>query len=178
MNISKVAEQGAAVIAGVAALTCIGLNSCSKKCDSKPIQERKDSIDITKPNLPVMNKDSIYYLGLDGKLNSAINSGEVAAVYNAISKMSTTKNPDITDTDDFYLEVQKNIQAERDDKNTWVQPRIEKNVFKSRLSDYFDKVFQLYTKSESDGGSTITVKEYTKMMDAFSVIKPCGKDTP
>ena len=60
----------------------------------------------------------------------------------------------------------------------WVQPRIEKNVFKSRLSDYFDKVFQLYTKSESDGGSIITVKEYTKMMDAFSVIKPCGKDAP
>lgn len=164
--------------AGVATLACVAFNSCSKQGEDKPIQERKDSIDITKPNLPVMNKDSIYYLGLDGKLNSAINSSEVAAVYNAISKMSTTEKPDITDTDDFYLEVQKNIQADRDDKNTWVQPRIEKNIFKSRLSDYFDKVFQIYTKSESDGGSIITVKEYTKMMDAFSVIKPCGKDTP
>ena len=178
MNISKVAEQGTVMIAGVATLAYIGLNSCSKQREDKPIQERKDSIDITKPNLPVMNKDSIYYLGLDGKLNSAINSSEVAAVYNAISKMSTKEKPDISDTDNFYLEVQKNIQADRDDKNMWVQPRIEKNVFKSRLSDYFDKVFQLYTKSESDGGSIITVKEYTKMMDAFSVIKPCGKDTP
>lgn len=165
--------------AGVATLACVAFNSCSKQQqEDKPIQERKDSIDITKPNLPVMNKDSIYYLGLDGKLNSAINSREVAAVYNAISKMSTKEKPDISDTDDFYLEVQKNIQADRDDKNMWVQPRIEKNVFKTRLSDYFDKIFQLYTKSESDGGSIITVNEYTKMMDAFSVIKPCGKDTP
>lgn len=165
--------------AGVATLACVAFNSCSKQQqEDKPIQERNDSIDITKPNLPVMNKDSIYYLGLDGKLNSAINSREVAAVYNAISKMSTKEKPDISDTDDFYLEVQKNIQADRDDKNMWVQPRIEKNVFKTRLSDYFDKIFQLYTKSESDGGSIITVKEYTKMMDAFSVIKPCGKDTP
>ena len=178
MNISRTIEQGIVMTAGIATLACVALNSCSKQQEDKPIQERKDSIDITKPNLPVMNKDSIYYLGLDGKLNSAINSREVAAVYNAISKMSTKEKPDISDTDDFYLEVQKNIQADRDDKNMWVQPRIEKNVFKSRLSDYFDKVFQLYTKSESDGGSIITVKEYTKMMDAFSVIKPCGKDTP
>ena len=103
MNISRTIEQGIAMTAGVATLACVALNSCSKQQqEDKPIQERKDSIDITKPNLPVMNKDSIYYLGLDGKLNSAINSRVVAAVYNAISKMSTTKNPDITDTDDFY----------------------------------------------------------------------------
>lgn len=178
MNISRTIEQGIVMTAGVATLACVALNSCSKQRDDKPIQEHKDSIDTTKPNLPVMNKDSIYYLGLDGKLNSAANSNEIAALYNAISKMSTKENPNISNTEDFYLEVQKNIQADKDDKNMWVQPRIEKNIFKSRLSDYFDKIFQMCTKPESDGGSVITVKEYTKMMDAFAGIRPYGKDTP
>lgn len=177
MNISRAFERGIVLTVGAATLASMTLNSCSKQQDNKLIHECADSIDTNKPNLPVFSKDSIYYLGLDGKVNSAVNSKEVSAVYNAIAKMSTKECPDISEIEDFYLEIQKNIQADaKDDKNMWAQPRIERNVYKARLSDYFDKLYKMFTKSESDKGSIITVKEYTKMMDAFSNIEPCGKN--
>lgn len=181
MNISKNFEKfqkGIVIAAGITTLACAGFNSCSKKHSYKPQLEQTDSINTKKPNIPLIGKDSIYYRGLDGKVKNVANSEEIASLYNAISKMSTNENPNIANSEDFYIEVQKNIQGEKEEKNVWVQPRIEKNIFKARISEYFDNIFKLFTRPESEEGSVITVREYTKMMDAFSDIKPYGKDTP
>ena len=104
---------------------------------------------------------------LDGKVNKVINSDETAAVYRAIAKMSTEKEPDIIEPEEFYSEVQKNINSD-DNSQTILEKAIDKQIYKMRMADLFDKVFKMATAFESDGGSVITVKEYTRIMDTFS----------
>ena len=36
------------------------------------------------------------------------------------------------------------------------------------MSDLFDKAFKMATAFESEDGSVITVREYTRLMDTFS----------
>ena len=37
-----------------------------------------------------------------------------------------------------------------------------------QCSNMFNKLFDIFTAPKSEGGEAITVKEYTKMMDAWS----------
>lgn len=171
MNIPKIAQSALFTVAGTAALLSVVVyNNCSNKQSSEkdvPVLAQTDSIDLTKPNLPVIGEDFIQYRGLDGKVNKVINSDETAAVYRAIAKMSTEKEPDILESEEFYSEVQKNINSS-DNSRTILEKAIDKQIYKMRLTDLFDKVYKMATAFESDEGSVITVKEYTRIMDIFS----------
>lgn len=170
MNIHKIAQFALVTVAGAATLLSVAHNNCSNKqasTEEDPVLLQTDSIDLTKPNLPVIGENFIQYRGLDGKVNKVINSDETAAVYRAIAKMSTKKEPDILEPEEFYSEVQKNINSS-DNSRTILEKAIDKQIYKMRLTDLFDKVYKMATAFESDGGSVITVKEYTRIMDTFS----------
>lgn len=107
MNIQRVLGTG--IVGSVVALSTLALSGCDKKPSSKEnnIAEKElvstDSIDLTKPNLPVIGKEYIQYRGLDGKAHKVVNSDNTAALYKAIAKMSTKEEPDILDPETFYV---------------------------------------------------------------------------
>lgn len=170
MNVQRVLGTG--IVSSAVALSTLALSGCDKNSSSKEnnITEKElvstDSIDLTKPNLPVIGKEYIQYRGLDGKTHKVVNSDNTAALYQAIAKMSTKEEPDILDPETFYVEVQKEIQKAPDNWNN--SKDISESIDKHRLSSYFDKLYNRFAAFESEEGSNITVREYTMMMDAFS----------
>ena len=71
MNVQRVLGTG--IVSSAVALSNLALSGCDKNSSSKEnnITEKElvstDSIDLTKPNLPVIGKEYIQYRGLDGK---------------------------------------------------------------------------------------------------------------
>lgn len=174
MNINRIARNGLVTIAGVGTLAAVSFGDTTlKKGNAKAPEfteqtlKPTDSVDITKPNLPLIGKDFIQYRGLDGKVNKVVCTEETAAVYNAIAKMSSGKEPDILEPEEFYSEVQKNINA-NDNSSVYTDKSIDKQIYKMRMTDLFDKAFKMATAIESEEGSVITVREYTRLMDTFS----------
>ena len=174
MNVQKIARYGFVTATGVGILAAAFLGDTTFKKGKASAQEvtvqtlkPTDSIDVTKPNLPLIGKDFIQYRGLDGKVNKVVSTDETAAVYNAIAKMSTEKEPDILEPEEFYTEVQKNIHADND-TSVYTDKSINNQIYKMRMSDLFDKAFKMATAFESEDGSVITVREYTRLMDTFS----------
>lgn len=169
MNVQRVLGTG--IVGSAVALSTLALSGCDKKSSKENNIAGKelvstDSIDLTKPNLPVIGKEYIQYRGLDGKAHKVVNTDNTAALYKAIAKMSTKEEPDILDPETFYVEVQKEIQKAPDNWN--YNGDISESMDKHRLSSYFDKLYNRFAAFESEEGSNITVREYTMMMDAFS----------
>lgn len=176
MNIQKVLGTG--IAGSMIMLAPAALNSCSHTSENSQEQKAElavnkqeellstDSIDLTKPNLPLIREDYIQYRGLDGKVNKIVNSEKTASLYKAIAEMSTDKKPEIADADEFYVAVQKDIQ--KANECVTVHAYTAQNLDRFRISNYFENLLKRFTAPESEGGSNITVREYTLMMDAFS----------
>ena len=95
MNVNKIARNSLVTIAGVGTLAAVFFGDATFKKGKAMTPEftgqtlrPTDSIDVTKPNLPLIGKDFIQYRGLDGKINKVVSTEETAAVYNAIAKMN------------------------------------------------------------------------------------------
>ena len=135
-------------------------------------------IDINKPNLPRINSDIIQYKNLSGKLvDVEIVDNATISLYSAIQKHSTTGSPEIKDIGDFYADVESNISKAQNDKpdrvlvDAGMFDLSRQNIIALRhlqCSNMFNKLFDIFTSPKSEGGEAITVKEYTKMMDAWS----------
>ena len=125
---------------------------------------KKGKLDLSKPNLPEINEDYIYYKNLDGDVfevfvERGYNKPEaIGSLYKAIKKMSTEESPNIKDVGRFYAEVESNIMAYYSSSGPDMLHTTQK------LKNLFD----VYTHPDSEEGRTITVEEYTNMMHAWS----------
>lgn len=172
-----------AALAGImslAALSCSSNNN-TEKINTGSSQEQiknlenkySDSLDFSKPNLPRITHDYIFYRNSEGKLVTVNNNTKygcpVQSLYSAIAKMSTPEKPNIEDTDKFFVEVEKNIKKSPiGEAQCYDLLNIQTALNNTQASDLFNRLFNMFTTPDSDGGKTITVKEYTYMMDAWS----------
>lgn len=169
MNIRKVLGYG--IVGGTLSLSALALNECSNRNfwnnneNSKAI--KVDSIDLTKPNRPLVEGNKIRYKRLNGELITLrteaglqIKNTAATSLYKTISSMVTEQKPNIEDVEKFYVEFEKN-----NDKSCGIN---EARLPQIQASMLFNNLFKLFTNPDSDGGKTITVKEYTQMMDAWS----------
>lgn len=156
----------------------------SKDYSSMPIEQKynaksEEKIDNNTPNLPRrVNSDIIQYRNLSGKLvDVKIVDDATISLYSAIHKHSTKNSPEIKDIGGFYTDVESNISKAQYDEsdNMTAQGSIYElngqNVVALRhlqCSTMFNKMFDIFTSPNSEGGENITVNEYTKMMDAWS----------
>lgn len=162
------------MLLGVAALTsCGGANKNSdkesetKKQEIEVLNKNIQPIDLTKPNLPIIDRsmndnrdwdwaNTITYKDLDGRTHVFTNGSDAAvSLYKAIQKYSTAENPNITDIFGFEAEVVK-------------QGLLRSDCQRVDLGQVFTELVHQATKSTSDGGEEITVQEYTEMMDSWS----------
>ena len=134
-----------------------------------------DSLDLTKPNLPKITQDQISYKNSEGKIVTIKNSDSegcaVGALYSAILKMSTPQKPNIEDTDKFFVEVEKNIKKYPAEGSSHFF-KLRETLSNIQASTLFAKLFDMFTSPDSDSGKTITVQEYTHMMEAWSSTQP------
>lgn len=170
MNISKIIGPKTALSAVI--VSTLAINSCNKSISKENntqtnVVDKFDSIDTTKPNLPLIDGNKISYKRLNGeyvtlKIESYPSLKDIAAasLYKTISKMSTQQQPNIEDVEGFYVEFERN-----NDKSNGIN---EARLPQIQASMMFDNLFRLFTAPDSDRGKTITVKEYTQMMDAWS----------
>ena len=133
--------------------------SVSKDYSSMPIEPKynaksEEKIDNNKPNLPRrIDSDIIQYRNLSGKLvNVKVIGGFYADVETNISKAQKDKTDNMTAQGSISDLSGQNIIALRH----------------LQCSNMFNKLFDIFTSPKSEGGEAITVKEYTKMMDAWS----------
>ncbi len=149
------------------ALSAMTFASCGSKTEkavkSKEIKtELPVPFDSANANLPVIDGNRIIYRNTDGDVVSIKNDeGQTLALYKAIKKFSTREKPNITETDKFFTEVSKNIPKTDNLKDTHAINLLHSTIL-------FNELFDLFTEDDSDGGKTITVNEYTHMMDAWS----------
>ena len=153
-------------------LSALTASSCLKEDNNNKITQdtveltnlKNSELDLSKPNLPVITDDYIYYKNLDGdviqldrnKRGSAEHKSCGSSVYKAIQKMSTTDSPNIEDVGRFYSEVEK------DNLN------FSRGINILHATQKFKNLFDVYTHPDSKLGRTISVEEYTAMMDAWS----------
>ena len=124
--------------------------------------------DSTKANLPVIDGDRVTFRNADGDIVSIKNDGgQTLALYNAINKFSTKENPNITESKKFFTEVSKNI-PKVEDASMINNYRIVRATNLLHSTMLFNELFDLFTDEDSEKGKTITVNEYTQMMDAWS----------
>lgn len=164
-------------IASAFALTALGTASCSKSETktndsfqntgiSNQEQGRK-TMDFSKPNLPMveinaLTGNQVIYRNVDGDLVKITRcSDEKLSLYNAINKYSTVEKPDIEDVEGFYCKVEKNNIQSSGSGIMYFDSSVRKTMLLKNLYDIF-------TAPDSEKGKTITVKEYTHMMDAWS----------
>lgn len=169
MNIQKTIGYG--ILSGALSLGALALNGCSNgkflNNNENTKTTKVDSIDLTKPNKPLIEGNKISYKKLDGELVTLrtetglqIKNTAATSLYKTISSMSTEQKPNIDDVEKFYVEFEKN-----NDKSSGIN---EARLPQIQASMLFNNLFKLFTAPDSDGGNTITVKEYTQMMDAWS----------
>lgn len=123
-----------------------------------PALTPKKEMDFSKPNLPVIDEEKVSYRNVDGDVIEISADKRTKSLYQAINKFSTNKNPDIDDVEAFYCEVEK------DNKNYGIM-EFDATI---RTTLVLQKLYDMFTAPDSEGGKTITVKEYTHMMDAWS----------
>ena len=115
-------------------------------------------LDTTKPNLPTIAKTYIGFKSLNGDEICIARGVYADALYKAVIATSTNEEPNITDVGRFYAEVEKNIPGGVSE-NDLLRIRNVTNRFKN--------LFDLFTHPDSKEGRTITVEEYTSMMEAW-----------
>ena len=148
-----------------------------EKNDSSKTTQQERTV-YRKPNIPRINSNVIQYRNLSGKVvNVRVIDDATISLYKAIQKYSNSYSPDIKDIGGFYADVESNIsKVQLDESNDWaVKSRIYDVTSQAvvalrhlQCSTMFNKLFDIFTSPNSEGGENITVNEYTKMMDAWS----------
>lgn len=129
---------------------------------SVPTQQTMPEYSNTRPNLPMISKDFIQYRNLSGEIiNVEVNDNTTISLYKAIQQHSNINSPDITDIGSFYADVESNIIKNPEHRT----PRGQLSTM--HCSILLNKLIELFTSPKSEKGDTITVNEYTKMMDAW-----------
>ena len=196
MNIPKITinklEQGICLAAGISAI-CTGLmTSCA---NSKSTQEEnvktevvvkpsfaqhleKDIFESTKPNLPIIEGDSIAFKNTDNEVIKIKDDryGYISSLYKAILKHSTNEQPNIVDTEKFYMDVEKNFSKKAFSDSPAINSALESGYI--AISNMFDRLYRVVTDDRSQEGKTITVEEYTNMMDTWSSLDYKVPDKP
>ena len=157
------------------ALSAMTLSSCGSDKKNNVNDSTKNKVELaqfdsTKANLPVFQNNKIVFRTDYGEIKTvSSNSQSVVALYKAITNLSTPEKPNIEDVNGFYTAVQSNISKNRyKDWSTEDIRGITEVLHSNNITIFFDKLFNMFTAADSDGGKTITVKEYTQMMDAWS----------
>lgn len=125
-------------------------------------EEFKDKLDLSKPNLPIIHKGDkkVTYTNLDGDtITFKLPKGSeptITSLYKAIQNLSTEESPNITDIGTFYADIDKTIALS--------------HPVADFVTRKLNTLFNLYTDPSSDEGRTLTVKEYTNMMAAWSAL--------
>ncbi len=169
MNVSMRTILPSAMFA-FSALTLAGcgnnkIQNAHESAKSKVIPAAYDS---TKANLPIIDGDKVTYRNTDGDvvtIKSGLYKENTLALYKAINKFSTIENPNITEPEKFYAEVEKNIP--KNSLNDVLQTQAQALVG-MQCSNLLAELVDIYTDGDSEKGKTITVNEYTQMMDAWS----------
>lgn len=121
-------------------------------------------------NLPRYVGDYIYYNNLNNETKKIkVVDDATISLYKAITECSTPTNPDITDIGNFFTKVEKNIDKSESPEIGWN----DKTAFLTtqrhiQCSNLFKKMFEIFTAPNSEKGDTITVREYTQMMEAWA----------
>ena len=147
-----------------------------KNDSSKTAQQERPV--YRKPNIPRINSNVIQYRNLSGKVvNVRVVDDATISLYKSIQKYSNVNSPDINDIGGFYADVESNIsKVQWDESDDWAaKSRIYDATSQAvvalrhlQCSTMFNKLFDIFTSPNSEGGENITVNEYTKMMDAWS----------
>lgn len=155
------------------ALSAMSVSSCGREKNNNITNNTKNKVELaqydsTKANLPVIDGDIITYRNINGDIVSIKNDkGQTLALYKAINKFSTKENPNITESKKFFTEVTKNIPKTQNrgfiDESSVVRAT---NLLHSTI--LFNELYDIFTDEDSEKGETITVNEYTQMMDAWS----------
>ena len=133
-------------------------------------------------NCPLITNNYIQYKNLTGEEQTVgIIDEATISLYSAIQKYTSRKEPNIVDITSFYTDVEKNISKNEIGNSNYNIRRtndiedINKNLKISiattrhlQCSNLFNKLYDMFTAPNSEKGDTITVNEYTKMMDAWS----------
>lgn len=155
-----------AALASTLALATLGTASCSKESSNETIKtetvlQPQKPMDFTKPNFPAIHGNKVTYRNIEGDIvEFDLETSPKAALYKAINKYSTTENPNIDDVEGFYCEVEKNNRT----------PFNDMKFFSIRSTILLKNLYDMFTAPDSESGKTITVKEYTHMMDAWSSV--------
>ena len=145
-------------------------------------QEQESNCNQHDYNCPLITNNYIQYKNLAGEEQTVgIVDEATISLYSAIQKYTSHKEPNIVDITSFYTDVEKNISKNEIGKSDYNIRRtndiedINKNLKISiattrhlQCSNLFNKLYDMFTAPNSEKGDTITVNEYTKMMDAWS----------
>ena len=139
------------------------------------VKEIKNKIELapydsTKANLPIIDGDKVIFRNTDGDIVTVKSAddadGQITqSLYKAVRKFSTPENPNITESGKFYSEVSKYIPK---NYQTGLYSSNAHNGYHALVQGFFDQLYNIHAEDDSPGGTTITVKEYTEMMDAWS----------
>ena len=196
MNIPKITinkiEQGICLAAGISAI-CAGLTtSCAnsnstqeesiktevvaKPSFAKPLEN--DVFEPTKPNLPIIEGDNIAFKNTDNEVIKIKDDryDYISSLYKAILKHSTNEQPNIVDTEKFYMDVEKNFSKKAFSDSPAINSALESGYI--AISNMFDRLYRVVTDDRSQEGKTITVEEYTNMMDTWSSLDYKVPDKP
>ena len=127
-----------------------------------------DIFEPTKPNLPIIEGDSIAFRNSDNEVIKIKDDkyGYISSLYKAILKHSTKVQPNIVDTEKFYMDVEKNFSKRAFSDSPAINSALESGYI--AISNMFDRLYRVVTDDRSQEGKTITVEEYTNMMDTWS----------
>ena len=158
--------------AAMLTLSAMTFASCSSEKQNK---EEKNKIELapydsTKANLPIIDGNNVIYRNTDGDIVTVQSDddadGQITqSLYKAIRKFSTAENPNITESGKFYSEVSKYIPK---NYQTGLYNSNAHNGYHALVQGFFDQLYNIHAEDDSPEGSTITVDEYTQMMDAWS----------
>lgn len=155
--ISKASLGTLAIVAAVRIPSCLEDKEIEKAAS---MMQPQKPMDFSKPNLPVVDENTITYRNVDGDVVCITNKGKsFEALYKTINKYSTKENPNITDADGFYCEIEKHNMHNGRYRDIATGPSI-----------LLKNLYDIFTAPDSEEGKTITVKEYTHMMDAWSSV--------
>jgi len=128
--------------------------------------------------LPIIEGDSIAFRNTDNEVIKIKDDrySYISSLYKAILKHSTKVQPNIVDTEKFYMDVEKNFSKRAFSSRTAVNSALESEYI--AISNMFDRLYRVVTDDRSQEGKTITVEEYTNMMDTWSSLDYKVPDKP
>ena len=137
-----------------------------------------DVFEPSKPNLPIIEGDSIAFRNTDNEVIKIKDDrySYISSLYKAILKHSTNEQPNIVDTEKFYMDVEKNFSKKAFSDSPAINSALESGYI--AISNMFDRLYRVVTDDRSQEGKTITVEEYTNMMDTWSSLDYKVPDKP